>query len=62
MTLWRDLKLSVTPLAHLCENYIIFQMINIIAGLANKSDDYIERDHQDGMKISRIYADITDFL
>ena len=40
---------------------IIFQLKNIIFGLVNKAKDHIERDHQDGVIISKMYADVTDF-
>ena len=32
MLLWRELKLHVTPSAHLFEDHIIYQMENIVGG------------------------------
>ena len=50
ISLWRELKLSVTPFAHLFEDHIVYQMENIVGGLANKSEDHIDRAHQDGKR------------
>lgn len=36
-------------------------MRNIIGGLAEKTEDHIERAHQDGMRIARSYIDVTNF-
>ena len=43
-----ELKLYVTPSAHLLEDYIVYKMKNIMGGLADKSENYIKRAHQDG--------------
>ena len=40
--LWRELKLPVTPSAHLFEDHIVYQMENIVDSLADKSEDNIE--------------------
>ena len=61
MLLWRKLKLSVTPSAHLFENHILYQMKNIDCGLADKSKDHIERAHQDGERSERKYCGVTNF-
>ena len=61
MKLLRDVKLSVSPSSDLFEFHIIFQTRSSIEGLVDKIKDYIERDHQDGVKISRRYADVTTF-
>ena len=45
MILWRKLKMPVTPSAHLFEDHILYQMKNIDCGLADKSEDHIERAH-----------------
>ena len=42
MLLCRELKLPVTPSTHLFEDHIVYQMINIVGGLADKSEDHIE--------------------
>ena len=47
MLLWRKLKIPVTPSAHLFEDHIVYQMKNIDGGLADISEDFIERAHQD---------------
>ena len=41
MLLWRELKLPVTPSAHLFEDNIVYQMENIVGDLADKSEDHI---------------------
>ena len=61
MLMWRKLKIPVTPSAHLFKDYIVYQMENIIEGLADKSEDHIERVHQDGKRIERIYYGVTSF-
>ena len=50
MLLWRKFKIPVTPTAHLFEDHIVYQMENIVGGLADKSEDHIERAHQDGKR------------
>ena len=61
MLLWRKLKIPVTPSAHLFEDHIVHQMENIIGGLADKSEDHIERAHQDGKRSERKYCGVTNF-
>ena len=61
ISLWRELKLPVTPSAHLFEEHIIYQMENIVGGLADKSEDHIERVHQDGKRSERIHCGLTIF-
>ena len=61
MKLCRALKLLLPPSARIFEDDIIFQLKNIIFGLVNKAKDHIERDHQSGMIISKMYAGVTDF-
>ena len=36
MSLWRELKLHVTPPTHLFEDHIVYQTENIVGGLADK--------------------------
>ena len=36
-------------------------MENIVGGLADKSEDHIERDHQDGKRSEKIYRGLTNF-
>ena len=55
------IKIPVTPSAHLFEDHIVHQIENIIGGLADKSEDHIERAHQDGKRIERIYCGLTNF-
>ena len=45
MLLWRDLKLLVTPSAHLFEDHILIQMSLIEDDIADKSEDHIELSH-----------------
>ena len=58
---WRESKLPVTPSDHLFEDHIVNQMKNIVGGLAHKSEDHIERAHQDGKRSERIYCGLTNF-
>ena len=61
MLLWRELKLPVTPSAHLFEDHIVHQMKNIGGGLADKSENYIERACQNGKRSERIYCGLINF-
>ena len=61
MLLWRKLKTPVTPSAHLFEDHIVYQMKNIVVGLADKSEDHIEKAHQDGKRSERKYCGVTNF-
>ena len=61
MLLWRKLKIPVTPSAHLFEDHILYQMKNIAGGLADKSEDYIERAHQDGKRSEKKICGVTKF-
>ena len=59
--MWRELKIHVTHSAHLFEDYIVYQMENIVGGLADKSEDHIERAHEDCKRSERIYCGLTNF-
>ena len=59
--LWRELELPVTLSAHLFEDHIVYQMENIVSGLANKSEIHIERSHQDGKRSEKIYCGLINF-
>ena len=59
MSLWRKLKIPVTPSAHLFQDHIVYQMKNINGGLADKSEDHIERVHQDSKRSERKYCGVT---
>ena len=61
MLVWRELTLPGTPSAHLFEDYIVYQMENIVRGLTNKSEDHIERAHQDSKRSERKYCGVTNF-
>ena len=61
MLMWRELKILVIPSAHLFEVHIVCQMKNIVGGLADKSEDHIDRAHQDGKRIEQIYCGLTNF-
>ena len=50
MLLQRGLKIPVTPSARLFEDYIVYQIKNIVGGLADKSKESIEKSHQDGKR------------
>ena len=61
MLLWRELKLHVTPSPHLFEDHIVYQIEHIVGGLADKSEDHIDRSHQDGKRSERMYCGLTNF-
>ena len=61
MLMWRKLKIPVTPSAHLFEDHIVYQIKTIVGGLADKSEDHIERSHQDGKRNKKIYCGVTNF-
>ena len=61
MLLWRKLRIPVTPSAHLFKDHIVYQMVNIVSGLADKSEDHIERVHQDGKRNEKKYYGVTNF-
>ena len=58
--MFRKLKIPVTPSTHLFEDHIVYQIENIVGGLADKSKDHIEWAHQDGKRIERIYCGVTN--
>ena len=59
--MWRELKLPVTPSVYLFEDHIVYQIENIMDFLAEKSEDYIERIHQDGKRSEKRYCRLTNF-
>ena len=61
MLMSRELKIPVTPSTHLFEDHIVYRMENIVGGLADKSEDHIERSHQDGERSEKIYCGLTNF-
>ena len=62
MLMWRKLKIPVTPSAHLFEDHIMFQIEKSVGGLADKSEDHIERAHQDGKRSERNIITFTYIL
>ena len=58
--LQRQFNLLVTPSVHLCQYHIIHQMKKNVSELAHKSEDHIERNHQDGKRRERIYCGLTN--
>ena len=55
------MKIFVTLSANLFEDHIVYRMKNIVGGLADKSEDHIERAHQDGKRSERKYCEVTNF-
>ena len=51
----------MSPSAHLFDDHIVHQMKHIGGGVANKSEDHIERDHQDGKYNERLYLCYNKF-
>ena len=60
MLLWRKLKIPVTSSAHFFEDHIVYQMKNIIGGLADKNEDHIERAHEDDKRSERKYCGVIN--
>ena len=56
MLLQRELKLPVILPTHLFEDHIVRKKENIVGGLADKSEDHIEKAHQDGKRNKRMYC------
>ena len=52
MLLWRELNLLVTPSAPFFEDHIVHEMKNCVGELADKSEDHIERIHQNSKHIN----------
>ena len=61
MKLLRELKLPVTPSAHLLEDHILKQMITIKGGIADKTEDHIERRYQVGKCFDQRNKCVTNF-
>ena len=61
MSKWRELNLSVTPKAHLFEDHALSQMKNVPGGLGHKTEDFVERNHQDGIRLDRRLHGLTDY-
>ena len=61
MLLWRELKLPVLPSAHLFEDYIVYQMKDIVGGLADKREYHIKRAHKYGKRSESINCGLTKF-
>ena len=51
---------TCNTLCSLIEIHIVYQMENIVGGLADKSEDHTERDHQDGKRSERKYCGVTN--
>ena len=43
------------------EDHILNQMSSIEGGIADKIEDYIERSHEVGKRLERMYQCVTDF-
>ena len=59
--LWRELKLLVTPSAYLLEDHILTQINSIDGGIADKTEDHIERSHQVSKRFEQRYKCVIDF-
>ena len=51
----------MTSLANLLEDHIVYQMENIVGGLADKKEDYIERAYQDSKRSKITYGGLVNF-
>ena len=56
----RELKWPITPSVRLLENHIMNHMISIQCGIADKTEDHIEKSHQIGKRFERRYQCVTD--
>ena len=61
MLLYKKLKVPVIPSTHFIKTTCFYQMKNIVDGLTDKSEDRIERDHQDGKRSEIKYCGVTNF-
>ena len=61
MYLWRELKLPVTPSAHLLEEPILNQLRSVEGDIADKIEDHIERSYQVGKHLERRYQCVAEF-
>ena len=43
------------------EDHIVYQMKNIVGGLADKSEDHNNRSYQEGKRSEIIYCGLTNF-
>ena len=62
MILWRELKVPVTPSAHLLEDHILKQMITKNDGIADKTEDHKESSHQVGKHFVQRYTCVIYFI
>ena len=51
--MWNELKLPVIPSVYLLEEHIVRQMKYLDGRLVDKTEDHIERNHEDGKHLSR---------
>ena len=61
MAKWRELNLSITPKVHLFEDHAVEQMRNFPRGLGHKTEDFVERNHQDGIRLDRRLHGLADY-
>ena len=54
-------KITYYIISSFISNNIVYQIRNIAGGLADNSEDHIERSHQDGKRSERINCGLTDF-
>ena len=59
--MWRELKLQVTPSDYLLEDHILNQMSSVEGDIADNTEDHIDKSHQVGKGLERIYQCVTDF-
>ena len=51
----------ITLSVHLLEDRIVNQMKDLYGGLVDKTENHIERSHQDAKRLSRRFQCVTDF-
>ena len=59
--LLKELKLPITSSAHSLKDHILTQMNYVDGGIADKTEDHIERSHQVGKRFEQRYKYVTDF-
>ena len=55
------IKIVNTPYVHLLEEHIMNQVSSIEGGISDKTEDHIERNHQDDKRFERRCKCVSDF-
>ena len=58
----RALHCTITPKVHMMIKHIKWQMTNIKGGLGDKMEDWVERQHQNGMQMRQRYRSVQNLV